>query len=66
MGKMGQQRDQYLLLLHFLGCVISWKADGFCDDGNNIEECEFDGGDCCGSNVLPTFCNECQCLNPGE
>ena len=23
-------------------------GDGFCDDENNNEGCQFDGGDCCG------------------
>ena len=27
----------------------NWKADGFCDDDNNVEACDFDGGDCCDS-----------------
>ena len=40
------------------------KADGVCDDENNIEECEYDGGDCCGSNVVKDHCKECKCLDP--
>ena len=45
------------------GCVEpSWKGDGYCDDDNNVEGCEFDGGDCCGTNVDKTFCNKCECL----
>jgi len=45
------------------GCAEpSWKGDGYCDDDNNIEGCEFDGGDCCGTNVDETFCNKCECL----
>ena len=43
---------------------FNWKGDGYCDDGNNHEGCEYDGGDCCGSNVDTTWCNECQCLDP--
>ena len=27
--------------------VCQWSGDGFCDDESNIEECDFDGGDCC-------------------
>ena len=27
--------------------VIIWINDGFCDDQNNNESCDFDGGDCC-------------------
>ena len=45
------------------GCALpSWVADSYCDDGNNNEECNYDGGDCCGSNVNTQFCNECLCL----
>ena len=30
------------------GCVSpAYKGDGNCDDGNNNEGCEYDGGDCC-------------------
>ena len=28
-------------------CITSWIGDSFCDDENNMAECEFDGGDCC-------------------
>ena len=42
------------------------KADGVCDDENNIEECEYDGGDCCGSKVQIGFCSECECLDPNH
>ena len=41
-----------------------WKADGYCDDGNNNEGCEWDGGDCCGSNVNTEWCEVCACLDP--
>ena len=40
------------------------KGDGICDDGNNHAGCEYDGGDCCGSNVHTTHCKKCQCLDP--
>ena len=35
-------------------------GDGFCDDANNNQECNFDAGDCC-YNVLTDFCLECNC-----
>ena len=41
-----------------------YHADGFCDDGNNIAECEFDGGDCCGDDVDTKYCKECECIDP--
>ena len=46
------------------GCVFSnFVGDGFCDDEKNNAGCNFDGGDCCGSNVNTEYCIECQCLN---
>ena len=45
------------------GCADQASVgDGYCDDGNNNQECNFDGGDCCGSDVDTTYCTECQCL----
>ena len=42
----------------------SWIGDGYCDDSTNSEVCQYDGGDCCGSNVNPQYCSECLCLDP--
>ena len=39
--------------------------DSVCDDFNNIIECFFDGGDCCGSSVQTNYCTECLCLEVG-
>ena len=44
------------------GVCNQWAGDGFCDDINNNLDCNYDGGDCCGSNVNTLFCTECQCL----
>ena len=33
----------------------NWVGDNYCDDENNNEDCEWDGGDCCG-NVNETYC----------
>lgn len=41
-----------------------WFADGFCDDGNNICGCDWDGGDCCGGQNVYTYCDDCDCLDP--
>ena len=43
----------------------TWKGDGYCDDENNNEGCEYDGGDCCGHEVITQYCSACQCLDPG-
>ena len=42
----------------------SWKGDNYCDDENNYCGCEWDGGDCCGSNVNTDYCSVCECLDP--
>jgi len=41
-----------------------YKGDSWCDDGNNNCGCEYDGGDCCGSNVKTKYCKACKCLDP--
>ena len=43
-------------------CVDSWIGDNYCDDQNNVAECQYDGGDCCGDNVDTTYCSACECL----
>ena len=35
--------------------------DGYCHDNVNNAECNFDGGDCCGSNVNIMACADCIC-----
>ena len=41
----------------------SWIGDGYCNDETNIEGCDYDGGDCCGSNVVKRSCELCICHN---
>ncbi len=41
-------------------------GDGYCDDNVNVEECDFDGGDCCRpvNENKPNahwFCSRCSC-----
>ncbi len=41
-------------------------GDGWCDDKANVEECFFDGNDCCkvGKELMPNahlFCHDCSC-----
>ena len=45
---------------------FAFKGNGFCDDGNNIMECDYDGGDCCGNQVKHGHCTLCQCLDEEE
>ena len=51
----------HLILNLGRGGKTLWIGDGFCDDANNIEECDYDGGDCCGINVQKNFCVNCTC-----
>ena len=39
--------------------------NGYCNDETNNAECNYDGGDCCGSCVVTEHCIECQCLDGG-
>ena len=41
-----------------------WIGDSFCDDNNNNENCNFDGGDCCDESKNLDFCSACTCLDP--
>ena len=46
------------------GCVLpDYKGDGYCDDDNNVEDCEYDGGDCCAGDL--SLCTTCACLDTG-
>ena len=38
-------------------------GNGFCDDGLNKAECNFDAGDCCNSSANTDHCTICQCLS---
>ena len=40
-------------------------GDGICDDLTNIEECNFDGGDCCGC-ADTSGCSDCICISSGK
>ena len=47
------------------GCAYpTYKGDGFCNDESNNANCQYDGGDCCGSDVDTSLCTQCQCLDP--
>ena len=39
-----------------------WVGDGFCDDATNNEQCNFDGGDCCGIDIDLEYCTLCKCF----
>ena len=49
------------------GCKYpEMNGDGFCNDENNNIHCNFDGGDCCYSLVIDTFCSKCLCLTGND
>ena len=43
------------------GGISYWVGDGFCDDINNNEKCNYDNGDCCGLSMKKNFCVQCIC-----
>mgnify|MGYP007015541803 FL=1 len=43
------------------GGISYWVGDGFCDDINNNEACDYDNGDCCGLSMKKNFCVKCIC-----
>ena len=43
-----------------------YSKDKWCDDENNNAACNFDGGACCGANVIKTYCKKCECLQGGS
>ena len=47
-----------------IGCNWNWIGDGYCDDDTNTEECDWDGGDCCGDEYEDAntfYCSVCAC-----
>ena len=43
---------------------IAGRGDKKCDDSNNVFECGWDGGDCCGCFTEEGICGECICRDP--
>ena len=37
-------------------------GNGYCNDETNNADCNYDGGDCCGTCVNVDHCSECECL----
>ena len=55
--------SNYLILILNIdqGGKTAWIGDGFCDDKNNNQVCNYDDGDCCGVKIKKNFCVECKC-----
>lgn len=47
-------------------CLKKFIGDKFCDDQNNVKECNYDGGDCCSQHHANQFqhCDKCECVDP--
>ncbi len=48
----------------YVKCIEDDKHNGVCDAINNVEVCEYDGGDCCLANDM-NYCTNClgdECL----
>ena len=46
-------------------CDPNLIGDSYCDDECNIEEHEYDGGDCCPEeNIKDDYCKKCRCEDP--
>ena len=57
-------KSKLIYCFQFEGCPTpEIVGDGFCEDHVNNAECNFDGGDCCGSNVDFSFCQYCICYS---
>ena len=56
----------YFLLIFCIPACSSYIpyyiGDGYCEDENNNDGCGFDGGDCCGTDVITAYCSKCECL----
>lgn len=49
------------------GCFKKkWIGDGWCDNGNNLPACGWDGGDCCGDNVKIKYCKKDEAVDESD
>ena len=53
-----------MILSDRFDCYDDLVGDGSCDDECNTEDNSWDGGDCCGPDVLNWFCYACECKDP--
>ena len=45
-----------------VGITNPLVGNGFCNDLTNNDNCNFDGGDCCGPCINTKYCQDCQCI----
>ncbi len=55
----GQEMDSESFWL-----VMAVPGNGICEDNSNIEQCAYDGGDCCNPEA-ECNCNDCICYEKG-
>ena len=60
---LGRHATNNLIDVTGNGGKLEWVNDGFCDDMNNNEACNYDGGDCCGVYSNKRFCLKCECIS---
>ena len=54
----------FLIFSWFSDCsYLELILDGFCHDETNNENCNYDGGDCCGYNITTDYCSDCKCYD---
>ena len=55
---------QHTFIVEISRCpFLGFRGNGLCDDANNIPECDYDGGDCCGHFMQKGHCEECVCFD---
>ena len=61
---MCQIFDAFSVYINFTDCSanVTLIGDGFCNDETNNADCNYDGGDCCGSCVVTDHCSQCECI----
>ena len=63
---LDRNSEKDFLLPFSIECYnTAWIANGYCEDEVNTKECNYDGGDCCGSCVNTEYCIKCECLEYG-
>ena len=55
----------HLISIFLTGCNQNLVSNGYCNDNNNNLECDYDGGDCCLTNLKTDHCSICSCSQNG-
>ena len=49
-------------MIYFIDITNVLVGNEFCNDETNNADCNYDGGDCCGSCINTDYCSQCACL----